>query len=61
MNRAGEKWVSVTQRASERVAQRRKEMRKGIPDGNSRRKQTAVVCVGLNPAFACVWVSVRCH
>lgn len=61
MNRAGEEVGECDARASERVAQRRKEMRKGIPDGNSRRKQTAVVCVGLNPAYACVWVSVRCH
>ena len=53
--------MSMTQCVSEREVRRRMEMRKGIPDGNSRRKQTAEVCVGLNSAYACVRVSVRCH
>lgn len=61
MNGAGRRWMSVTQCVSEREVLRRMEMRKGIPDGNSRSKQTAEVCVGLNSAYACVWVSVRCH
>lgn len=56
-----EKVDNATQCVSEHVVRRRMEMRKGIPDGKSRRKQTAEVCVGLNSAYAYVWVSVRCH